>query len=314
MEVPLNILHISDLHFGMESKAQSTLYAQRNIALNSMLDTLVNWEHQIDLVVISGDITWQGKKSGYDEAHIWIECLLDKLNLTSEDLIICAGNHDIMRNKTIGMGLPVDANEADEWLKIENIDNFERPFENFVEFCKRINIKPLEMEYKTNYLIGQRQLKGVNFIILNSSWFCRGRNDARNLWLGLPHLQVLESNTALNKNHEEITISVVHHPKEWFNESDQTTYNERPAAYRYLAERSDFILSGHTHGSLEFPSKIANRAHVIVNGASYSGANYRNNFSVISIFREGKIAKQFPFEYDPRDTKWNLRSEYDFFF
>ncbi|MFX3638895.1 MAG: tetratricopeptide repeat protein [Candidatus Pristimantibacillus sp.] len=313
MKDTVNILHISDLHFGMENVNQPTLNAQRKIALNSMLDALNRNKDSIDLIVISGDITWQGKKSGYDDARIWINKLLHQLNLTDNDVIVCAGNHDIIRNKTKGMGLPKDSNEADEWLKIEFLENFERPFENFIEYCKDSNITPLQIDQKEQYLIGYRNLKGIRFVVLNSSWFCRGNDDARKLWIGLPQLQVLEAEGKLDTNHEEITISVVHHPKEWFNESDQSTYNERPAGYRYLAERSDLILSGHTHGMLEFPSKTANRAYTIINGASYSGGNYRNNFSIIKIDPADKVAIQFSFEYDPRNSKWVNRDEYELF-
>ena len=51
-----------------------------------------------------------------------------------------------------------------------------------------------------------------------------------------------------------ITVAVVHHPQDWLANPEYNAYDNRPNTYRYLAERSHVILSGHTHGAIERPT------------------------------------------------------------
>src|SRR4051812_20051894 len=122
----INILHISDIHFGMESGNNFTLKAHRENALNEMLNTLSKLK-EIDrphIVVISGDIAWQGRKEAYSIASEWITKLLNLFNIGPGELIVCAGNHDLDRTKTMGIKPPNNSIEADQWLALENIENF----------------------------------------------------------------------------------------------------------------------------------------------------------------------------------------------
>jgi len=68
MKLPaINLLHLSDLHFGYDG--DSTARAQRELALDALVRELQSleaaWRPQI--LVISGDLTWQGKPGGYTE-------------------------------------------------------------------------------------------------------------------------------------------------------------------------------------------------------------------------------------------------------
>lgn len=315
----INILHISDLHFGMESEKDETKKAQRDNALKEMIKTLSNLKDgdRPHIVVISGDIAWQGKESAYSIANEWISNLLNVLNVGKENLVVCAGNHDINRNKTMGMSPPKNAAQADEWLSVEHLENFIRPFEAFERFCEGMEITKLSMGSKEFNLVGQREIHGIKFVVLNSAWFCRGNEDRGELWLGLPQLELMQSNEQLinpsDYDNGPITIAVVHHPKEWLNDAEQNTY-ERPGTYRYLSQRTHLILSGHVHAAIEEPSRIFNHAYSVIGGATYAGERYRNNFSILKVNKESRTCEQIPYEYDPRNGKWELKQHNKLFF
>jgi 3',5'-cyclic AMP phosphodiesterase CpdA len=245
MKKKVNLLHISDLHFGIEASGDytETAMAQRKNTLDGLIKTVRDlgskWRPHV--AVLSGDIGWKGIQEDYQRAKAWIENeLFNELKLTPGDLIFCAGNHDIDRKKTFGMSPPPSSKEADEWLAIEHLENFIRPFEAFDTFCKELKIPELHVGKNLFHLIGQRDLKGLRFVVLNSAWFCRGDEDDGKLWIGLPQLQVMNAASQLadpdQYDSSLITIVVLHHPPECLNKAENNSYGDRPNTSRYLAQ------------------------------------------------------------------------------
>lgn len=308
MKELINILHLSDIHFGMEE--DKTQLAQRKNALDELLVTISNLDYneKPHIIVISGDITWQGKIDGFSSAKSWLQQLLNKVSLNPNNIILCPGNHDLDRKKTIGLGVPISSAEADDWLSVENMGNFYGPFKNYIEFCEDLGVIPLKLSDQDNYLVGTRDLEGINFVVLNSAWFCRSREDARKLWVGLPQLELMNAENQIVHFKEGkkplVTIAILHHPLSWLHEEEQSSYNDRPSTYRYLSERVDLILSGHTHGAYEPATRIFNHAYFISGGAAYSGGRFRNNFSIIKVNTKESTVERIPFEYDPRTNSW----------
>lgn len=104
----MNILHLSDIHFrrhyeacqdgykGMLAQMQSPL-----IPLEKCLDR-VKSQTEIDLIIISGDLTEDGEVADYQFLKEWLhERIGDK------EMIVTLGNHDIKSNFRLGW-----ANEA----------------------------------------------------------------------------------------------------------------------------------------------------------------------------------------------------------
>lgn len=310
MEEKVNILHLSDIHFGFENEEEVTLIAQRDNVLSSLIKKIsnVNSDWRPDIIVVSGDIGWKGIATDYNIAKDWLSQLVSTLELSNDKIVLCAGNHDIDRNKTVGMDYTDSSKKADEWLKIENIENFERAFDAFSKNCDELKIPPLKISKKDSYLVGSREIDGLQFIILNSAWFCRSDNDKDKLWLGLPQLELLNSDKLLVSDEgyddDKITISVVHHPKDWLNQNETNSYSGRPNTYKYLSEKCHFILSGHVHGSIEKPHRIHNRAYLFTAGATYADKYYANNFSIIQIDKTNRKLSRKSFEYKPNDDTW----------
>ena len=127
------VLHLSDLHFGYDHDAVAR--KQRAEALDLLVEEVAgltgDWKPEI--LVISGDLTWQGKASGYGELAKWLRGKLFKATrLKAADCVICAGNHDIDRKAASVLEKRTgDPRRADELLNPELLEyGFARPFES----------------------------------------------------------------------------------------------------------------------------------------------------------------------------------------
>lgn len=312
MNNKINILHLSDLHFGAEpnEKVFRTAIAKRKNVLNSFFNVFENLDETWwpDIIVISGDIVWRGKKEDYQFAKGWISDLLNKLNLTSDELIICAGNHDLDRDKTAAMFRPPNCAAADTCLEIEKLDNLVTPFSEYNLFCEDMKIPKLSIGERKYFLMGQREINGINFIVLNSSWFSRDDEDSGNLYIGSPHLEVMKSENQLinpeKYDSEPISISILHHPFDKLAENEKYSY-DRNSTYSYLSEHSHIILSGHTHNqTIAKPDRKFNTAWLFVVGSTYSSDDYFNNFSILQIDKNKRTVKRVSYGYDPRSREW----------
>jgi predicted MPP superfamily phosphohydrolase len=292
------------------------------------------WTHQSwspDIIAISGDLAYSGLRSEYEEVGKFLVQLRDALGNSKLPIVATPGNHDRDTTYTAGTLYPNSSIQADDWLSIErqqpewssvldakgdpqrivfSRSSLVTPFQAFQTFCEDTNdmLRPTGIP-GLEYLTGCADWKKnddlrVEFISVNSAWFCDHRNvsDARNLWLGLPLLEWLHYKNP--RKSDVIRIALVHHPKEWLHEEECNSYGDRPNTYRFLAENSDLILSGHVHGSLEPPSTAYSSALVITGGASYVGGRWRNNFSMLQMDLLDRSLARRGFEYDPREQAW----------
>ena len=321
MVTKVNILHLSDLHFGAEptNSISSHAVAKRKNTLAAFIESLnsINTELRPNIVVISGDIAWKGRRQDYDKAKTWLRKLLRILDLTPEDLILCAGNHDIDERKLGGLGLPKSAKQADEWLDPgqEGLQNLTRPFQNYLSFCEDFRIPKPSIGIDSCYLLGHRETRGLKFLILNSAWFCRRKDDEGNiddnkkLWIGLPHLEVMQGNGELvnpsRYDESKITVAVHHHPPEWLHDSEINAYQGRKNTYQYLAERCHIVLSGHAHPEAVQPAnRWAQAAYVFKGGAIYVGNNYSNIFSILQIDLGERLVYAYYYTFLPAEGRW----------
>src|SRR5580658_10947399 len=145
----INLLHLSDLHFGYDS--DETARDQRGEALDGLLNVLGRLEPEWTphIVVISGDLAWRGRASGYTELADWLtRKLLPATGLSAADCVVCPGNHDLDRNATRALVKRThDPQEADELLRPEYLaDGFARPFGLFVKFAARSEEHTAELQ------------------------------------------------------------------------------------------------------------------------------------------------------------------------
>lgn len=312
----VTLLHLTDLHFGVEPSPTgdraSTVLAQRRNTLDRLLTALAeleeSWKPQV--VVVSGDLGWAGRPADYQRAAEWISRLLESLSLTSTELVLCAGNHDVDRNVAEFFSLPENADRADRLLRVEALSMIGQSFEAYASFHRNLGVPQLQLGPELSVLAGVREVAGLRFVVLNSAWFCRNDADRGNLFLGFPQLEVMEAAGDLPRSdhydEETVTLGVLHHPKEWLNDAENHAYGDRPAAYNELARRTHLLLSGHTHGGVADPQRISNRALLFVGGAAYDNGRYRNNFSLFRFDTSQRTVQRRAYEFDPRNREWKL--------
>lgn len=312
----INLLHLSDLHF-VEDKG-GTARAERDSALDGLVDTLSNLESawKPHLIAISGDLSYQGDPKGYDALTVWLKTkLFPATKLGPADCIICPGNHDLSRKKAKSLlDRTGDATRADEVLRPEDLEEgFARPFAAYSKFAADLQIPPVDLTaFGPNHLSGTRETHGLRLVVLNSAWFCRdSKTDNSNLWLGLPQLHCIFHGVKTGDyNHGPLTIALLHHPSDWLAKPELTAWDNRPAAYEFLANRAHIMLSGHTHGALERPTQWYKRAHLFRSGAGYDNHQYRNTFAILQIDTDSNVraVTNRPWEFDPRNSKWEEKS------
>ncbi len=112
----INILHLSDLHCGIEQTiTREADLKRRKKALEGFFDCFnkqvpKNW--MPDLVVISGDLGWQGSEGDYKRNEFtdrrtvftteeFIIKLKEVTKLSGSSIICCPGNHDKKQKKVL---------------------------------------------------------------------------------------------------------------------------------------------------------------------------------------------------------------------
>ena len=290
----LVVLHISDLHFGIENdKTEQTKYIrprQREM-LSDLIETLKdlvkeNPKWKPDVVAISGDIAWSGKLEEYQLYHREFAApIASAFNIKSNHIITCPGNHDIVRDKVKGLSRhPAGHKDSDvsELDKSQVIDQAPH-FEGYVKELCNGNPEGLCR------LFTFEDWPWVSFLSLNSAWDCRNDADEGRLRVGLPLLEKLIEQVP----HENYVITLFHHPhteiEDYIEEIDATNHNRTIKPKRrkwlhisecepqsdgarcfssYVEQKSTFILNGHIHKETE-PQKLK-KSIQLISGTLYS--------------------------------------------
>jgi len=250
------ILHITDLHFGYEGKEKPGAKAQRINCLDSLLNEISELDSQWKptIICITGDLVWCGAANDFDEAELWLDKLLQKCDLDYSKVILCPGNHEVDQSKAKKFSRPSTALEADECLAYPIADHYLEPFAEYIKFCKKTGVSTLELGKTKPSLVGTCTINGIRFVVLNSAWFSKDKEDKDKLWLGLPHLELMQSNQQISvlqgSQNPPITVALMHHPLDWLNSEEQNTFSGRKDTKDYLAKRCHILLTGHTHGGV----------------------------------------------------------------
>ncbi len=314
----INILHLSDLHFGIENTIAVTLaeLEKRETTLKKLIENLkkISEDHKEwkpDIIVISGDIGYAGKKEDYLLAEEWFTQLLSNLNIGNESLIICPGNHDRYVENVVKTNrkYPNDIKDSDDnWYEFESED-FQKRFSEFSDFSDNF-LTPLLLKNNKTYLSGYRDIKGVRFIVLNSARYAYGgKNDKGRLYLGWPDVNnLIRDNILVDPNKYDksiITISLFHHPNTWFHDSVINELGGHTATYNFLASRSHIMLSGHLHAEkIGPPNRIGNGAIHFSVGASYLQQDRTNNCAILKLDLNQRILKRLIINFNPSEIEW----------
>jgi 3',5'-cyclic AMP phosphodiesterase CpdA len=208
------IVHLSDLHFGNPSA-----HLRRTDGAE-VLGPLLQGRLMPSYVVISGDITFQGLKSGYAEALEAIRPPLAAARIPMKNIVVCPGNHDVVR------------------------EDAERPmFKTFDEWSSSLR-GDKECTFAKNP-VRILQTEAADFLLINTAH--------HGLWgYGLVNAMELKRITKqLIKTPHRPRIAVLHHHLVPVVEDDTSTTRNAYEVLEVLQEH-DFtmILHGHQHAIL----------------------------------------------------------------
>ncbi|HEY6343278.1 MAG TPA: metallophosphoesterase [Bryobacteraceae bacterium] len=308
------ILHMTDLHFGCDGENPNSLNG-RQLALDGLARAITSldpaWRPTI--VVVTGDLAWRGKATDYDKFGTWFGELLKAIGVAPDRCFFCPGNHDVDRSIARTIARPRDAAEADEVLGIPVASQYKNAFQSFSEFSERFGVPRYQLGADVSHLVGLRRLDGMSFVAMNSSWFCKDKDDQGNLWLGLPILKELEAHKQIPNNADRPDggpiIAIFHHPREWFHASEIITYGPRTNPFTYLARRCDLMLTGHTHGEAGRADLIEESAWHLRTGATYVDESYINAFTLVRV--DARDCAYVSYEYDSSSVNHEWRQASD---
>jgi len=311
----LTVLHLSDLHF-CPSKLKDINIVKE--ALFKDLEYLKGEGLQPDIGVFSGDLIDKGdfgyseQRNDYDSVRSeFIDPLLALLDLDTDRFFICAGNHDVQRNKVkrfleVGVKQELVNKQAVNSL----IDDFESNRDvfarmtNFERFKESINGKfaRTSNELFSTYILDKAD-KRIGIACINSAWRAYGGkgDDGRERDYG----ELLIGERTIDKCVDDLKecdlrIGVVHHPFEYLQPFERTDL-------KWLIFRTfNFWLMGHTHVP-EFASVQTfnnDRTAVITGGTLYRSRDYYNGYSLIRYSLTECSGKVYLREYADRGRRF----------
>lgn len=255
----INIMHISDIHCGIEKGGKQKYKLERKEVIESFYEYLeeIPEDWRPDIIAITGDLGWSGDEEDYKQFSKFLEDLLTKFELTVDDVICCPGNHDKYLPRE--QKFPKEIKKTRDYYSVNCVYDYMEIFaKDFAAYCNGLRqkeIPPLKNQSAiegTEFLYGYRVIRGLCFVVLNSAWLCDWRKkDRNNGSLDRGNLTI-DDNTVfeiINMNLPQFPVIVMyHHPKEWLREAEVWVSDDKPpTAIKRIEDMAAIILNGHMH-------------------------------------------------------------------
>jgi len=226
----IGLIHLTDLHLESETDIKDKIESLCSVIKNDLSAADKKY------LVISGDIVNHGKAKQYTKAKKIFQKILKDCNI--DKLIIAPGNHDcnfdyddqIRRNSINNIDyntLGDDGSVIEQAIKVQK---------DFWDFYSEFNELP---DNRLAYRIVD-SVNGINisFICINTSWMSSIEEKVGSLFFPTKIIGNVGGSA-------DISISVFHHPVDWF--SPNKTTNNRNEFQDYLDSISNIKLIGHEH-------------------------------------------------------------------
>jgi HEAT repeat protein/3',5'-cyclic AMP phosphodiesterase CpdA len=180
----IQILHLSDLHFGTPQQAK--LWASQ---LTEDLHRELNTQ-KLQALIISGDIANFASPSEYDAAQQFLQTICKNFQLQPDQITVVPGNHDISwtttdweqaddvayRNKLRRQCSPNELKpemfieEGTSTVWVRDPDKYQHRFANFSNFYQTIKNQPYPLTYDQQYTFTAFPNHNLLILGLNSAW------------------------------------------------------------------------------------------------------------------------------------------------
>ncbi|MFA5157557.1 MAG: metallophosphoesterase [Candidatus Omnitrophota bacterium] len=234
----LLLLHLSDLHF---KEGFNQVLARKE----KIFDSFKNIAKDCDSVymIATGDLAYSGLSIEYEKVHELFDFLKERSKeyLDKElEIVMVPGNHDCdFQNHSVRDNIARDVIDN----KIQDMDD-----EIFEECCKiQTNYFNFSEKYQGNgekvfnhkllkILKFTKNQRTIYFNCYNTSWLSQKYENPGTLMFPIDFFK-----EKLSLQCPDLSISILHHPLNWFNPSNSRTLKS------YLHNSSTIILTGHDH-------------------------------------------------------------------
>lgn len=324
----MNILHLSDIHFGRNYPEYGIkdAFDKKEKILDELISCIANIEddYKPEHIVVTGDIAWRGKKKDFDEAFEWFEKLLSATGLQGKDITFCVGNHDVNRSYACS-NRDLKDNEIEKIDNIyayENVHEMEPPIYEYDKFCEKIGMVPFmyplngNMEY--SYSLGYKDVNfpsgnTIRIFAFNTALIsCLPNIDDDRMWIG--QKQILElmkyGIMPLKKDDSSCyTLALFHHAERFLHPNEICEYDGRIATLPLLKDAVDLILCGHTEtGGRPVLQEQKGGGKLLTGGASYYSDKHPNAFSMIYVADTEKEMCFAPYTFDGSWKKYEYKT------
>lgn len=306
LEVSVNILHISDIHFGRNYERTNIKepFIKRKNILDELVECIGNIreDEKPEHIVVTGDIAWWGKKDEYEEAKEWFTRLLHITGLTGKNISFCVGNHDVNWNygKNIDDIKDNTIDAVDEAYEYSNAHKYEAVIQEYEAFCSDLGVEPYKYfvneENVYSFSIGYKDVEFpsgsiIRLVAFNTAMLSYGRNiNEDKMWIGKPQIETLMQYGILPKGKaSRFSIALMHHAERFLHPNEISEYEGRTATLPLLMDNVDLILCGHTEtGGKPVLREQAGGGKSLTAGATYYNDVHPNSFSMIYVPDEGE--------------------------
>ena len=246
----MNILHLSDLHFGNSENAISW-YNQLAEDLYQELEC-----QQLDALILSGDIANKSTPEEYAAAQVFLDNLRQEFKLKPEQIVLVPGNHDL------NWGLSEDAytlyrrkdyqGALDEgryidngnYIEIRDEDKYQQRFQHFSDFYKSIKGQPYPLQYEQQAILHHFPKQNLLIVGFNSAWQLDHHYRTR---ASINPMAVTNALLAIHRDREYqncLKIAVWHHP---LNSSGEDRITDAGFMEQLAKSGFRFAIHGHIH-------------------------------------------------------------------
>jgi predicted phosphodiesterase len=304
----LTWLHLSDFHF-----REKTAWSQ-DVVLKSLLEDVrarYAGANAPDLLFLTGDIAFSGKREEYLLAEAFVIELREGLKMPPERICVVPGNHDI----------DLDREEdafAGARATLTNIEEVDRFFakegrrktlfarqEEFRAFANRI-APPGGGTITASSYAHQRLIRvgalWVRALLLDSAWLSQGGPaDAGSLILG--ERQIIDC-AAHPSGPSYLTFALLHHPFPWLAEFEQLSIEN------LVIDHADICLRGHVHSpDMRAIDRSEARLATFTAGAAFTRRTADNTYVWCSLDLQTGSGEHVVHRYNHVDRRWDASEQ-----
>jgi calcineurin-like phosphoesterase family protein len=299
----LTWLHLSDIHFRDREVFD---LRSASLAVDERLRELHADGFSPDLVFITGDLAFGGKREEYPSALDLIRSTCDLLEVPPGNVYICPGNHDsdigIAPTLQAGWEVQNQTPESTHSALLTSEGQFIRERQAAYRGCleelgssRRITLDATGLHVLHRFALDSLD---VSVLSVNSAWLCcGGARDHGKVQVGVFGIRDLLDANRNPRAH--VRLALMHHPFDWIAEF------EREYLESVLLRETDLVLHGHIHvGRSSFTGRGDDRLVLLSAGAVFEGDSGRYQFSTGSLLLHERRVVVEDHIFDLRSRRW----------